>query len=92
MSLIPGSTEIPPIGLESFTLLTGGSETKVEKHAGYHSYTKYSCTKISYHVSHLNYGKCSKISNTFLLLLSNKMFIGDGIYKMHVRKEKGKKG
>ena len=34
----------------------------------------------------LDYGKCSKISNTFLFLFSNKILIfRDGIYKMHVR-------
>ena len=32
------------------------------------------------------YGKCSKISNTFLFLFSNKkLFLGVGIHKMLVR-------
>ena len=42
-------------------------------------------TCFSSHV-HLPYGKCSKISNTFLFLFLNKMLvIRAGIHKMHLR-------
>ena len=42
-------------------------------------------------VEHRDYGKCSKVSNTFLYLFSNKMWnIKDGIHKILVRIATGK--
>ena len=39
-------------------------------------------------MSRLNYGKCSKLSNTFLFLLLKEMLvIRGGIHKKHVRIE-----
>ena len=50
------------------------------------AYTVLTTTKIPARQSDGKYNKCSKVSNTFLFLFSNRMLvIGTGIHKLFVR-------